>query len=211
MIGFVGMMLMGLPGPINTEQKKQLDMVHHNARYLLDLINDVLDISRIEAGELTILTEPVDIIPAVVMVVKAMQPIADKKGLIIETDLDPETGMITGEKRRVEQVIMNLLSNAIKFTDSGMITLKTQVKSGEIILSVRDTGIGMKEEDLEKLFQPFCQADPGTGRGYEGTGLGLSISKKLVELHGGRITAHSTIGKGSCFRVYLPIRESNRE
>ncbi|MDD1729731.1 MAG: sensor histidine kinase [Methanospirillum sp.] len=204
-IGFVGILLMDLAGPLNTEQKKQLGMVQHSAEHLLALINDVLDISKIESGELKIANEPVEIIPSVKSVVTALQPLASKKGITIEMNLDPQTGMVSGDKRRIEQIVMNLLSNAIKFTDMGTITLNTQVTSDEVVLSVRDTGIGIREEDLNILFQPFRQVDSGTTRKQEGTGLGLSICKKLVGLHGGRITVESKIGEGSSFMVFLPI------
>lgn len=204
-IGFTGIILQGLAGPLNNEQRKQLGLVQHSARHLLALINDVLDISKIEAGELKISTDTVEIIPAIRSVIKTMQPIANQKGVDLVTDLDPKTGFVTGDQRRIEQIIMNLLSNAIKFTEKGTITIKTQVISGEINLAVQDTGIGMKNEDLATLFRPFHQIDTGTTRKHEGTGLGLSICKRLVELHGGKIMVTSTLGEGSTFTITLPI------
>ena len=205
-IGFTGIILQGLAGPLNQEQEKQMNMVQHSARHLLSLINDILDISKIEAGELHIASDPVDLVSSIQSVVTVMQPIAEQKGLTIETDLTTEHGIVTGDQRRIEQVIMNLLSNAIKFTEEGTIIIKTQVLSGEMMISVQDYGIGISAGEIATLFRPFHQIDTGTTRKYEGTGLGLSISKRLVDLHGGRITVRSKIGEGSTFTVFLPLR-----
>jgi signal transduction histidine kinase len=205
-IGFTGIMLQGLAGPLNDEQKKQMGLVQHSARHLLALINDILDISKIEAGELRISMDPVEIIPAVQSVVKTMQPIASQKGLDLVADLDPGTGLVTGDQRRIEQIIMNLVSNAIKFTETGSVTVQTRRAGDKVICSVKDTGIGIDPKDLETLFRPFRQIDSGITRKHEGTGLGLSISKKLIELHGGDIMVTSTVGKGSVFTFTLPAR-----
>jgi signal transduction histidine kinase len=204
-IGFTGIILQRLAGPLNSEQEKQMGLVQQSARHLLALINDVLDISKIEAEELNIASERVELYPSIVSVIKTMQPIADQKGLLIEISLDPDIGFIMGDKRRIEQVIMNLMSNAIKFTDKGSVTVTSSVMAGKAVISVKDTGMGINEKDLEGLFRPFHQVDSGTTRRYEGTGLGLSISKKLVELHGGRITVESRVGEGSTFSVFLPL------
>jgi signal transduction histidine kinase len=204
-IGFTGILIQGLAGSLNEEQKKQLGLVQHSARHLLALINDVLDISKIEAGELQISSGQVEIIPVIQSVIKTMLPIATQKGVELVTDLDPKTGFVIGDQRRIEQIIMNLLSNAIKFTEAGTITVKTRVFQGDIMLSVQDTGIGIKDEDLPTLFRPFHQVDTGTTRKHEGTGLGLSICKRLVELHGGTIMVTSTVGKGSTFTITLPV------
>lgn len=203
-IGFTGIILQGLAGPLNDEQKKQLGLVQNSARHLLALINDVLDISKIEAGELKISHDPVRILPAIQSVIKTMQPIASQKGVDIVADLDPETGFVIGDQRRIEQIILNLLSNAVKFTESGTITVKTEAEPGEIRISVQDTGIGIESRDIATLFRPFHQIDSGTARRHEGTGLGLSICKRLVELHGGEIQVTSTPGSGSTFTVILP-------
>jgi|GEM_PF-1086643 len=204
-IGFTGILLQRLAGPLTGEQEKQLGLVQYSARHLLDLINDVLDISKIEAGELKISAEPVDISASLRSVVRTMQPIAAEKGLQLEIN-EPEhpVGSVTGDKRRLEQVIMNLISNAIKFTEAGTISISIRNVSDRVEISVEDTGIGISEEDLTTIFRPFHQIDSGTTRRHDGTGLGLSISKKLVELHGGDITVHSTIGKGSVFTILLP-------
>ena len=204
-IGFTGILLQRLAGPLNIEQEKQLGMVQQSARHLLALINDVLDISKVEAGELRIASEPVDPVRSVLSVVKTMQPIAEQKGLKVEIDLAPDTRSFTGDSRRIEQVVLNLMSNAIKFTDTGTIIITTRNEPGGISMSVRDSGIGISEADIGTLFIPFHQIDSGTTRKHDGTGLGLSISKRLVELHGGSITVQSTVGVGSCFTVFLPV------
>ncbi|MBN1168001.1 MAG: HAMP domain-containing protein, partial [Methanospirillaceae archaeon] len=135
-IGFTGIILQGLTGPLNPEQEKQLGMVQNSARHLLALINDVLDISKIEAGELSIGSEPVDITASIMTVVDTMQPIAAGKGLVITTDLAPDTGMVMGDKRRIEQIFMNLLSNAVKFTEQGSVTVRSFRTTETVVVSV---------------------------------------------------------------------------
>ncbi|WP_319578041.1 ATP-binding protein [uncultured Methanospirillum sp.] len=203
-IGFTGILLQKLAGPLNSEQEKQLTMVQQSARHLLALINDVLDISKIEAGELNIVKEPVDILSSIQSAINLMKKTAEEKGLELMSDLAPDTGSVIGDKRRIEQVMLNLLSNAIKFTDTGSITVTSSMKQNMIRISIKDTGIGIEKEKMDILFKPFHQIDTGTTRKHEGTGLGLSISKKLIELHGGSISVTSEIGEGSEFVVLLP-------
>jgi len=204
-IGFTGILLQGLAGQLNEEQKKQLGMVQGSSRHLLALINDVLDISKIEAGQLTILREPFEVPSSVLQVVEALRPLADKKGLALRTELDPDLGSMLGDRRRFEQVVMNLLGNAVKFTDRGSITLRCAARRGNLELSVRDTGIGIRQEHFKDLFRPFHQVETGLARTHEGTGLGLSICKKLVELMGGSIAVESREGVGSTFTLTVPL------
>ncbi|MFA5140814.1 MAG: ATP-binding protein [Elusimicrobiota bacterium] len=203
-IGFTGILLQELPGPLNEEQKKQLGMSKGSAEHLLELINDVLDISKIEAGQLQVVVEPFDLRAAVQKTILAARPLADKKGLALEADIAPEVGTIAGDRRRVEQVLLNLLSNAIKFTDRGRVRTECSLRAGQVSIRVTDTGIGMRKEDMADLFKPFRQIDAGISRQYEGTGLGLSICKKLVELMDGSIRAESALGAGSTFSVAFP-------
>jgi len=203
-IGFTGIIIQGLAGPLTGEQQKQLGMVQHSARHLLALINDVLDISKIEAGELTITREPVDIHESMKSVVHTILPQAQNKGLEVVCNFSPEKVEILGDQRRIEQVIMNLMSNAIKFTEQGAITLSSAINTNNITITVKDTGIGIAPDDINTLFKPFHQIDTGTTRKHEGTGLGLSISKKLIEYHKGTIQIKSEIGKGSEFIVTFP-------
>jgi len=212
-IGFTGIILQGLAGPLNAEQRKQLDMVRDSARHLLALINDVLDISKIEAGQLEVNTEPFDLRASIVKVAGIVRPLAEKKGLVLRMELAPEISMLVSDPRRVEQVLLNLLNNAIKFTERGAITLFAAIVPGAlpslrstIRISVADTGIGIRPENLGELFHPFRQIDSGLSRQHEGTGLGLAICRRLAELLGGEIHAASEWGKGSVFTLTLPMK-----
>ena len=209
-IGFSGVLLQGLAGPLNEEQQKQMGMVCRSAEHLLALINDVLDISKIESGQLTLATESFDLGASLASLLRSTAPLAAKKGLSLEHELSPQVGEMTSDRRRVEQVVLNLLSNAVKFTDRGSVRLVCDADDERATIRVVDTGIGIRAEDLGKLFRPFRQVDAGTSRHYEGTGLGLSISRKLAELLGGSIDAESEPGRGSTFTVVLPLRRKTR-
>ncbi|MBC8011910.1 MAG: PAS domain S-box protein [Burkholderiales bacterium] len=205
-IGFTGIVLQGLAGPLNAEQAKQLGMVRGSARHLLELINDVLDLSKIEAGQLEVRAEPFDLAESISRVVASVRPLAEKKGLeLVAHTADSPTGMC-GDRRRVEQVLINLLNNAIKFTDHGRVTLVADGIGDSVRLRVSDTGIGIKPDDLAMLFQPFRQIDTGLARQHEGTGLGLAICRRLVTLLGGEITVASEWARGSDFTVLLPLQ-----
>ncbi len=204
-IGFTGMLLMGLVGPLEPEQEKQLNMVQDSARHLLELINDVLDISKIEAGELELIREPFDMQESLRKSIEKIVPLAKKKGLELAPSINPQVGKMTGDRRRVEQILLNLLSNALKFTDQGSIHVDCFVRDGMVITSITDTGIGIRPEQKESLFRPFRQLDSGTTRQHDGTGLGLSICKRLVEAMGGEIWIESEWGKGSTFSFSLPV------
>lgn len=208
-IGFSGILLQGLAGPLNDEQKKQLGMVSGSAEHLLALINDVLDISKIEAGQLQVLNEQFDLREAVHRAVLTAKPMTEKKHLELEEDTSPEVGTVYADYRRVEQVLLNLLSNAIKFTEKGRVRVETRSSGDQAVIRVIDNGIGIKPEDQQTLFKPFRQIDTGLSRQYEGTGLGLSICKKLMELMGGTISVESEWGKGSVFTVVLPVKKGN--
>jgi hypothetical protein len=204
-IGFTGILIQGLVGQLNEEQKKQLGMVRTSANHLLSLINDVLDISKIEAGQLQVNYEPFDLPASIKKIEQVVRPLAEKKGLDLTVNIADDVNMITGDIRRVEQVLLNLLSNAIKFTEEGRVIVTCSTDSGTVITSVTDTGIGIRKEDMDKIFKPFLQIDIGLDRKYEGTGLGLSICRKLVQLMGGDIWAESTYGQGSVFTFTLPV------
>ena len=210
-IGFTGMVLQGLAGPLNEEQTKQLGMVRSSARHLLDLINDILDISKIEAGQLQILSGTFSLQQSIEKVVQIVAPLADKKGLRLHFKIGDEIGEMQGDRRRVEQVIINLLTNAVKFTEQGEINLSCSTDTVSVILTVTDTGIGIKAEDIEIIFNPFRQVDTGIARVQEGTGLGLSITQKLVGMMGGAIRVESEWGKGSTFTVILPRNKGGIE
>jgi signal transduction histidine kinase len=203
-IGFTGILLQKLGGPINEEQEKQLNMVRKSANHLLSLISDVLDISKIEAGQLNVTCEPLDLKTSILKVVQTVSPMAEKKGLELVVEVAEDVGTAHADERRVEQVLLNLLSNAVKFTEQGGIQVRC-VREGECYVTwVTDTGIGIKNDDLERLFKPFHQVDNGLSRRYEGTGLGLSICKRLAELMGGEIGVKSDYGAGSTFWFSVP-------
>jgi signal transduction histidine kinase len=206
-IGFTGILLQELVGPLNPEQKKQMGIVRANSNHLLELINDVLDISKIEAGQLQVSREPIDLKAIAEKVLQTVQPLAQKKSLDLRWDLPETLEPILSDRRRVEQILMNLLGNAIKFTEAGEVRLRVEPAGADLRIEVSDTGIGMAEADLARLFQPFFQIDTGLTRKYGGTGLGLSICKKLAELLGGRIQVASALGRGSLFTVLLPRTE----
>jgi signal transduction histidine kinase len=208
-IGFTGILLQKLVGPLSEEQEKQLKMVQGSARHLLELINDVLDISKIEADQIMLVTEEFDLCASIMSSVEKVKHPADKKGLKLITDLQPEKLTISSDRRRVEQILINLLNNAVKFTEEGSVTIKSRVIDGRVKVSITDTGIGIREEDLQTLFKPFRQVDTGITRQYEGTGLGLSICKRLVDLLGGSISVTSEPGKGSTFAFDLPLSKES--
>jgi PAS domain S-box-containing protein len=204
-IGFTGIMLQGLAGPLNDEQRKQLEMVQSSSRHLLALINDILDISKIEAGQLEVSSKTFDLRDSIIKVTGIVRPLVEKAGLSLNTDIAPDIGPLLSDRRRVEQILLNLLNNAIKFTEKGSVTVNARVAPPVIQVSVADTGIGIKPEDMGTLFQPFRQIDSGLTRQREGTGLGLAICGKLAHLLGGEIDVTSERGHGSVFMLVLPI------
>lgn len=203
-IGFTGVLLQELPGPLNAEQRKQLSLVQGSGRHLLSLINDVLDISKIEAGELKIQRSPFAVRDVIEKSVALVKPLADKKQLPLLIDTVDDLGDLANDARRCEQVLLNLLNNAVKFTERGAVTVSARRQSAELVITVTDTGSGIREEDLQILFQPFRQIDSALSRSHDGTGLGLTICQKLMELMGGSIRVASRWGHGSSFTITFP-------
>ena len=204
-IGFTGILLRGLAGPLNEEQAKQLGMVQGSARHLLALINDVLDISKIEAGELTVVFEtfrPRDVLEKAI---EAMRPLAEAKGLSLAFDIHAGLSEMHSDARRIGQILLNLINNAVKFTAHGSVTVRARAEAGQLVCTITDTGIGIRPEHMDLLFQPFQQIDSGLTRNHEGTGLGLAISRRLAGLLGGEIRAESRWGEGSTFTLSLPL------
>jgi PAS domain S-box-containing protein len=216
-IGFTGILLQGMAGPLTAEQSKQLGMVRGSGRHLLELINDVLDLSKIEAEQLKVRMEAFDLASLLERVVATVMPMAQKKGLSLALSTPSQLGELVSDRRRVEQILLNLTNNAIKFTGFGSVKVTAEpVESWRgargaapepaVRISVEDTGVGLKAADLSKLFQPFSQIDTGLTRQHEGTGLGLTICRRLAELLGGEIEVASEWGRGSVFSVTLPRR-----
>jgi signal transduction histidine kinase len=210
-IGFSGVLLQGLAGPLNDEQHKQLGMVQNSAQHLLALINDVLDISKIEAGQLEVTCAPFDLRSAIETTLRTIAPLAQKKGLALRVSVDSSAAVIVSDRRRVEQILLNLLNNAVKFTERGFVQLRCRMMDDAVVIAVEDSGIGIRAEHIDRLFRPFQQVDSGLARRHEGTGLGLSICRSLAELLGGAITVASTWGEGSTFTVTLPRRKGEGE
>ncbi|MBI2485826.1 MAG: GAF domain-containing protein, partial [Deltaproteobacteria bacterium] len=208
-IGFSEMLLGKTFGDLNEKQKRYINNVLLSGRHLLRLINDILDLSRVEAGQMEPQLEEFSPAEALSEVEAIVKPTADKKGLKLEFSIDNGVKTIWADEGKFKQVMYNLLSNAIKFTESGWVSVKAKLVQGVedlIEVNIEDTGIGIKAEDMGKLFKEFEQIEGGISRRYEGTGLGLALSKKLVELHGGEIWAESEYGKGSKFTFSLPLR-----
>jgi PAS domain S-box-containing protein len=206
-IGFTGTLLMKLPGPLNTDQEKQLQTVQSSAKHLLSLINDLLDLAKIEAGKVDLHLEPTDCKAVVEEVATTLRPQAEGKGLALRVTLPDQEMTISADHRALSQIIINLANNAIKFTERGGVHLK--VSPGEangkriVEFSVEDTGIGIRPENQAKLFAAFTQVEGKARHTREGTGLGLHLSQKLAELLGGKITFRSEYGKGSTFTLAL--------
>jgi PAS domain S-box-containing protein len=204
-IGFTGTLLMKLPGPLTKDQTHQLQTVQASSRHLLSLINDLLDLAKIESGKVQLSLEPVVVQTLLSEVARVLGPLAEGKGLRMETKVPEGEVSIRTDRRALHQVILNLASNAVKYTDKGRVLLEMVDTGGDGTVEIRivDTGIGIRAEDQARLFEAFTQVATGSGSRREGTGLGLHLSQKLAVLLGGRITFVSEPGKGSAFSLSL--------
>lgn len=206
----IGMSGLLLDQELDTEQKRQAQMIQRSGQHLLHLVNDILDFNKLDAGRVELENQAFDLNQQINTVIEMVQPTAQAKG--IELKLETVSGLVThvkGDPARLRQVLLNLLGNAIKFTEQGSVTLKVISIDHRIRFEVKDTGIGIAEEKLEHLFDAFTQADASTSRKYGGTGLGLSISKKLAQAMQGDIGARSRLGVGSCFWFEVPCVLAN--
>jgi PAS domain S-box-containing protein len=208
-IGFNEIVIAELAGPLNDEQKKQLGMSLNSARHLLNLINDLLDLARIESGRVEPVPDWFDVRDVVEQVMQTLRPIAERKALPVETSITGETRLFS-DRKMVFQILLNLANNAVKFTETGRVRIDTRQADGQLVLEVSDTGIGIKPENLQLLFEAFRQVDGSARRRFEGTGLGLYLSKRLAHLLGGEITVESVYGQGSTFRVRLPLSDKEK-
>jgi PAS domain S-box-containing protein len=205
-IGFTGILRQGFAGPVNDEQKKQLGLVFGSAKHLLSLINDLLDLSRIEAGKVDVEREPFDFVDLINDVIQNLTPIAGQKNLRLVTDLPGHAIEMVGDRKRCFQVLLNLANNAIKFTDRGEVKISARTEGDRLRVCVEDTGIGIKPEHVGMLFEAFRQLDGTAKRIYEGTGLGLYLCRRLLTLMHGEIGVESEFGKGSLFSFSLPLQ-----
>jgi signal transduction histidine kinase len=179
--------------------------VQINGRHLLGLINDVLDLSKIEAGQLLLSLADYSLKEVVHGVFNGVETLASEKGLSFKVEVPPDLPRGRGDERRIAQVLLNLAGNAIKFTDAGEVTIQASAQNGSFTVAVRDTGPGINTADQPRIFGEFQQVDASSTRAKGGSGLGLSIAKRIVELHGGRIWVESAPGAGSTFSFTLPI------
>lgn len=215
-IGYTDLLIDRVDGPVNEDQEKSLKRVAANAKHLLQLINDILDISKIESGKVELAIKEIDLRWLIDSVIPTFEPSIKQRGLTLSITIDERLPLIYGDEERIKQILINLLSNAVKFTHRGGITISVRLSEQGIKpiespifaeVCVEDTGIGIKEENLGRIFDKFVQVDLTTVREYEGTGLGLSITRGLVSLHKGMIWATSTYGKGSKFCFTLSLKK----
>jgi len=205
-IGFSEFLVDGKPGPVNNKQAEYLTDILASGRHLLQLINDVLDLAKVESGKMELFPEVFSLSKAIAEVIAVTRPAASKKGIAISVDVAPNSDRVELDQQKTKQVLYNLISNAVKFSnDRGRIQIVARCEeTARLVLTVKDEGIGIKSDDKEKLFREFEQLESGTTRRYEGTGLGLALTRKIVELQGGAISVESEFGQGSIFTVVVP-------
>jgi len=205
-LGFSQLLLEGDGGILTRDQRQDVDIIAQNGQHLLVLINDLLDISKLEAGKAQLHRGEVEVEPLISECVESVRSLAKNKKLELTANVSPEVGRVFADGPKLKQVLLNLLGNAIKFTETGSVRLTAERQGAELVISVRDTGIGVPPEDAERIFESFQQGQSGISGKYQGTGLGLAISRRLVEMHGGRIWVKSTPGQGSNFTFTIPQR-----
>jgi protein-histidine pros-kinase len=223
-LGFTGTLLMQLPGPLNDDQERQLMTVQRSGKHLLNLINDLLDLARIESGKVDLRLTPVVCQEVLAEVAASLRPLAEEKDLALSVIAPAEPIVVQSDHRALSQILINLVNNAIKFTDAGEVVVSLGRRttdlprlpndsrdsslvvgpSSVVTFAVRDTGIGIKPEDQVRLFQEFGRVDSAAVRAREGTGLGLRLSRRLAELLGGTIELTSELGSGSTFTLTIP-------
>jgi len=210
-LGYTELIADGIYGETPEKMRDVLKRIESNGRHLLGLINDVLDLSKIEAGQLTLTLTDYSLKDVVNGVFSAVEPLAVEKKLSFKVEIAPSLPAGRGDERRLTQVLLNLVGNAIKFTDKGEVAIKASAGNGAFTVAVRDTGPGISPADQGKLFQEFQQADNSVTKKKGGTGLGLAISKRIIEMHGGKIWVESQTGRGSTFSFTLPVRAEQQK
>jgi signal transduction histidine kinase len=209
-LGYTELMLDSIYGEVPGKMRGTLERVQTNGKHLLGLINDVLDLSKIEAGQLILSLADYSIKDVVHNVYGAVESLATSKKLALKVLLPKELPAAYGDERRLTQVLLNLVGNAIKFTDTGEVGIRTSVAGGSFTVAVHDTGPGIAERDQAKIFEEFQQADSSITKQKGGTGLGLAIAKRIIEMHGGRLWVESKVGEGSTFSFTVPINVEQR-
>jgi PAS domain S-box-containing protein len=207
MNGVIGFTELLLAGDLNAEQRRQAEMIADSSKAMMRLLNDILDLSKVEAGQITLANEPFDLVHALKACMKLIAPAAEHKGVGLECDFDPALpAVVKGDALRLRQIVLNLLGNAAKFTTEGTIKLTASIPDGDqLVIEVRDTGIGIPPERHQAIFEQFTQADAQTAGRFGGTGLGLAISSQLAVIMGGKITVESEVDIGTSFTLSLPL------
>ncbi len=209
-IGFSGILLHGTAGALSPEQRKQISMILNSGRHLLSLISDLLDMSKIESGQMVVNYELFNIQNLIEDIIVTQGPLAMTKEITIKFEKTPGQGEIVSDRQWIYQALMNLLNNAVKFSDKGPINIDFYQSNQWVKIEIMDSGIGIREEDYTEIFNPFTQVDNSITRPYHGTGLGLSITKRLIELLDGTIALKSELHHGSTFIITLPVNESKK-
>jgi signal transduction histidine kinase len=209
-IGYGELLSDGITGPVNEEQKRQLNRIRWSADHLLAIIDEILTLARMEAGKEKVDLRDVSVPDLLESVASMAEPLAAAKGLAFEMKGAPAELMLRTDPIKLRQVLLNLIANAVKYTEAGTISLSSEAANGAVHFLVDDTGVGLADDHLEKIFEPFWQVEQTTTRRSGGTGLGLAVTRQFVDLLGGSITVVSRLGKGSTFRVSLPIEEAQR-
>jgi signal transduction histidine kinase len=205
-IGFSEVMLSGMAGALPEKQKEFIGDIRDSGKHLLALINDILDLSKIEAGRMELDVSRFDVQSAMDNAMTLVRGRAERHGIRLSAEVSGEVGTYDGDERKFKQIVLNLLTNAVKFTpEGGSVTVDAERVNGAYVFSVRDTGVGIAPEDHGRIFEEFRQVGTDYARKAEGTGLGLALTKRLVELHGGTIRVESELGRGSKFTFVLPL------
>jgi signal transduction histidine kinase len=204
-IGIVESMIDGATGSLTDEQKYNLAIVSNSGKRLSNMINDILDFTKLKNNEIVLQIKPIDLKTIVDTVIVLSKPLIKGKDLSLINEIDDSIPIVNADENRMQQILYNLIGNAIKFTEKGRVLISSSIVDGMVAVSVEDTGIGIPEDKFDRIFESFEQADGSTAREYGGTGLGLSITKKIVELHGGTISVESRLGEGSKFTFTLPL------
>lgn len=209
-IGFSRVILKGIDGPVTPEQTEDLTAIFNNGHHLLTMINEILDMAKIEAGKMNLVFEPVDIVTLSQYVRKTIEGLVDSDKIALVWQVPEELPILEADSMRLRQILLNLLSNAVKYTEAGEIHFRIRTEEKQVHIEVEDTGIGIPAEDFDRVFTPFEQVDNSSTRTRGGTGLGLPITKWLVEMHNGRIFFESELNKGTVFHVFLPMKQSHQ-
>ena len=211
-LGYTSLLLQGISGELGPQQERNLSRVDSNAQHLLAIINDILDISRIEAGKMPLHVSTFPLPALIQEVLSELEPLIERSKLSVRVETPRKLPSVSNDRAKVKQIVLNLVTNAIKFTPSGFVIIGAvpDPPNKEVAIGVKDTGIGIKPEDFERVFEDFRQADNSPAREYGGAGLGLAICRRLAHMMEGRVDLQSTVGQGSTFTLTLPVRVRRR-